>query len=174
MRPVPTGKSNQFNMFLAIAKGIQMKNNNGRFLMSLVLGLAFSAAAPAFAGEIRGIAGKCLDVDRAQTQDGTQVQIWDCNATKAQNWTLNPKTGEIRGLAGKCLDVDHAETADGTRIQLWECNGSEAQRWRYVKGELRGIAGKCLDVDNANTESGTRVQLWTCNGTNAQSWTLLK
>lgn len=139
-----------------------------------LLAVTLVAAIPqnAQAAELRGLAGKCLDVDQNQARDGAKVQIWECNGTPAQQWLFNPKSGEIRGPGGKCLDVDNAGTADGTRVQLFQCNGTNAQRWRYVKGELRGIASKCLDVDGANTEDGTPVQLWECNGTNAQSWVL--
>ena len=86
--------------------------------------IVLAATAP---GDIRGLGGKCLDVDHQGTEDGTQIQIWECNGTKAQKWSL--EKGQIRGFAGKCLDVDHQGTEDGTKIQLWECNGSAAQKW---------------------------------------------
>lgn len=140
-------------------------------LFLLALGLKPDAAN---AAEIRGIAGKCLDLEQNQAYDGATIQIWQCNNTPAQSWRLNPQTGEIRGRAGKCLDVENANTEDGTRVQLFECNGTNAQKWRYHQGEIRGLAGKCLDVENANTNDGTRVQLMQCNGTNAQSWIILK
>ncbi|NEY36950.1 DUF1080 domain-containing protein, partial [Streptomyces sp. PRKS01-65] len=38
-------------------------------------------------GAVRGVGGKCLDVDGAHTADGTKVQIWTCNDTPAQHWT---------------------------------------------------------------------------------------
>ncbi|MFZ6747160.1 ricin-type beta-trefoil lectin domain protein [Undibacterium sp. JH2W] len=140
------------------------------FMATYVIG----APATAYAAEIRGLAGKCLDVEQNKTHDGARVQIWECNGTPAQQWNYNQRTGEVRGSAGKCLDVDNGNSADGTRIQIFQCNGTNAQRWSYAKGELRGIAGKCLDVDNGNTDDGTRVQLWECNATNAQSWVLLR
>ncbi|MFZ6876503.1 ricin-type beta-trefoil lectin domain protein [Undibacterium sp. Di27W] len=140
------------------------------FMATYVIG----APATVQAAELRGIAGKCLDVDQGNTQDGASVQIWECNGTAAQQWNYNQRTGEVRGPAGKCLDVDNANTANGTRIQLHQCNGTNAQRWTHAKGELRGIAGKCLDVENAHTEDGTRVQLWECNASNAQNWALLR
>ncbi|MCP2245896.1 RICIN domain-containing protein, partial [Lentzea aerocolonigenes] len=33
-------------------------------------------------GSITGIGGKCLDVT------GTRVQLWSCNGSGAQRWTL--------------------------------------------------------------------------------------
>nr|BFE67381.1 hypothetical protein GCM10020092_006820 [Actinoplanes digitatis] len=87
--------------------------------------LPTSAAA---AGPIRGLAGKCVDVAAASSANGTAVQLYDCNGTSAQTWTVGNADSSIRAL-GKCLDVTAAGTADGTKIQLYDCNGTAAQRW---------------------------------------------
>ncbi|PAM97562.1 glycosyl hydrolase, partial [Streptomyces sp. Alain-F2R5] len=39
-------------------------------------------------GPVRGVNGKCLDVDNAGTADGTQVQLWSCNQSSAQVWSV--------------------------------------------------------------------------------------
>ncbi|MFD9075763.1 ricin-type beta-trefoil lectin domain protein, partial [Streptomyces lasiicapitis] len=75
-------------------------------------------------GEIVGLSGKCLDVKSGSADNGTPVQIWDCNGSDAQKWTL-PGDGTVRAL-GKCLDVASSGTANGTLTQLWNCNGSGA------------------------------------------------
>ncbi|MCM0677580.1 ThuA domain-containing protein, partial [Micromonospora phytophila] len=41
-------------------------------------------------GPIKGLAGKCLDVRGSGTADGTQIQIYGCNGTGAQTWTVTP------------------------------------------------------------------------------------
>lgn len=61
---------------------------------------------------IRGLAGKCVDVAGANPANGTAVQLYDCNGTAAQQWTVG-SDGTIRAL-GKCLDVTGGGTADGT------------------------------------------------------------
>jgi hypothetical protein len=33
-------------------------------------------------------ANRCLDIPASSTTNGTQLQIYDCNGTGAQNWTL--------------------------------------------------------------------------------------
>ncbi|WP_199809096.1 ricin-type beta-trefoil lectin domain protein, partial [Streptomyces sp. NRRL WC-3626] len=78
-------------------------------------------------GEVKGVDGKCLDVDNGGTADGTEVQVWTCNSSAAQRWTVS-QDGSLRAL-GKCLDVSGGGSADGTRIQLWTCNGTGAQKW---------------------------------------------
>ncbi|MGW4824923.1 ricin-type beta-trefoil lectin domain protein [Streptomyces sp. NPDC004227] len=74
-----------------------------------------------------GLAGKCLDVAGAGSADGTAVQLYDCNGTAAQQWTVR-SDGTIRAL-GKCLDVTGGSTADGAKVQLWSCTGAANQKW---------------------------------------------
>ncbi len=123
-------------------------------------------------GEVRGVNGKCLDVDNAGTADGTEVQIWTCNASAAQRWTV-AGDGTLRAL-GKCLDVSGGGSADGTRVQLWTCNGTGAQTWAaQPDGTVRNPqSGKCLDASGGTWNDGTPVHLWTCHTAPNQKWTL--
>ncbi|MFF7857002.1 lectin [Streptomyces sp. NPDC007904] len=123
-------------------------------------------------GEVKGVNGKCLDVDNAQTADGTKVQVWTCNASAAQKWTV-ADDGTLKAL-GKCLDVSGGGTADGTRIQLWTCNGTGAQKWApQADGTVRNPqSGKCLDASGGTWNDGTPVHLWTCHTGPNQKWTL--
>jgi type 1 glutamine amidotransferase len=123
-------------------------------------------------GPIVGLAGKCLDVNAAGTADGTKIQIYGCNGTAAQQWTVG-SDGTVRAL-GKCLDVAAAGTADGTKVQLWTCNGTGAQDWEPgPNGSLVNPAsGKCLDVSENRAVDGQAVHLWTCYGGANQRWTL--
>ncbi|MGC4772318.1 ThuA domain-containing protein [Micromonospora sp. DT44] len=123
-------------------------------------------------GPVKGLAGKCLDVRNSATADGTQIQIYTCNGSTAQTWTVTPNS-TIKAL-GKCLDVSGGGTADGTKIQLWTCNGTGAQNWAAQSdGSLRNTSSnKCLDVSGNNSADSTVVHLWTCNGAANQKWTL--
>jgi beta-glucanase (GH16 family) len=122
-------------------------------------------------GPITGIGGKCVDVAGANTANGTPVQLWDCNGTGAQQWTIGTD-GTIRAL-GKCLDVSGGSVADGARVQLWDCNGTGAQRWTVTAARdiVNPQANKCLDATGNSSASGTRLQLWTCTGGANQKWT---
>jgi glucose/arabinose dehydrogenase len=123
-------------------------------------------------GPVRGVNGKCLDVDNAGTADGTQVQLWSCNQSSAQAWTVGGD-GTLKAL-GKCLDVSGGASADGTRIQLWTCNGTGAQKWAAQSdGTVRNPqSGKCLDASGGTWNDGTPVHLWTCHTGPNQKWTL--
>jgi predicted alpha-1,2-mannosidase len=116
--------------------------------------------------------GLCLDDSQSSTTDGNPVDIWTCNGTDAQSWTIAPD-GTIRTL-GKCLDVRQSGTTNGTAIDLYECNNTAAQRWSPgANGSLvNPQSGLCLDDPNATTTTGTQLELYTCNGTAAQNWTL--
>jgi beta-glucanase (GH16 family) len=126
-------------------------------------------AAPA-TGQITGIGGKCVDVAGASSANGTAVQLYDCNASAAQSWTVGTD-GTIRAL-GKCLDVTSASTADGAQIQLYDCNGTGAQKWTVTaaKDIVNNAANKCLDATGNSSANGTRLQIWTCTGGANQKW----
>ncbi|GIF74047.1 ricin-type beta-trefoil lectin domain protein [Asanoa siamensis] len=116
--------------------------------------------------------GKCLDVNASGTADGTKIQIWTCNGTGAQRWTVGTD-GTLRAL-GKCLDVRSSGTANGTLVQLWTCNGTGAQRWTpQANGSLvNPQSGRCLDVAANGTADGTQIHIWDCVGAANQRWTL--
>jgi len=117
-------------------------------------------------------ANLCLDVRAANSADGTPVQIFTCNGTNAQQWTV--ASGNTLQALGKCLDVSGAGTTNGTKVQLFTCNATVAQVWvpQSNGSLLNPNSGRCLDDPGATTTSGTQLQIWDCNGTNAQVWTL--
>ncbi|MFE2355211.1 ThuA domain-containing protein [Streptomyces parvulus] len=123
-------------------------------------------------GEVKGVGGRCLDVDNSMTADGTKIQLWTCNGTGAQRWT-RADDGTVTAL-GKCLDVSGGGSADGTKIQLWTCNGSGAQKWApQADGTVRNPqSGKCLDASGGTWNDGTPVHLWTCHTGANQKWVL--
>ncbi|WP_174533354.1 glycosyl hydrolase family 18 protein [Micromonospora chalcea] len=123
-------------------------------------------------GPITGIGGACVDVAAASTANGTAIQLYGCNGTAAQSWTV-AGDGTLRAL-GKCLDVTSAGTANGTKIQLWDCNGTGAQVWAaQSNGTLRNpVSGRCLDATGNSSANGTRLQIWDCFGGANQVWRL--
>ncbi|MCW7942027.1 lipoprotein [Streptomyces hygroscopicus] len=132
-----------------------------------------AATGPATGPIVSGVrAGLCVDDRNSAKTDGNPVQIYACNGTGAQQWTVEPN-GTLQVLGG-CLDVTDSGTADRTPVQWYECNGTRAQQWHV--GARNSLAnppsGKCLDDPGSATAWGTQLQLYTCNGTSAQSWAL--
>ncbi|MCC5475582.1 lectin [Streptomyces barringtoniae] len=139
-------------------------------VLALSTGLLTASPAQAATGNITGLAGKCLDVAGANSADGTPVQLYDCNGTNAQQWTVGTD-GTIRAL-GKCLDVTGNSTADGAKVQLWSCTGGANQKWTVTAAHdiVNPQANKCLDVTDNNSANGTRTQIWSCSGGANQKW----
>ncbi len=121
-------------------------------------------------GQITGLAGKCVDVAGANSANGTAVQLYDCNGTNAQQWTVGTD-GTIRAL-GKCLDVTNDGTANGSTLQLWDCSGGPNQQWTVTAAHdiVNPQANRCMDVTGNNSANGTRLQLWDCSGGANQKW----
>jgi chitinase len=120
-------------------------------------------------GPITGYQGLCLDDRSASTANFNPIQVYTCNGTNAQNWTV--ASGNTLQVLGKCLDVDAAGTANGTTVDLYTCNGTAAQVWQpQSNGELLNPnSGKCLD-DTGFGGSGTQVQIWSCADSSNQQW----
>jgi beta-glucanase (GH16 family) len=129
-----------------------------------------SGGAPT--GAITGYGGKCVDVAGANPADGTQIQLYTCNGTNAQQWTVNPN-GTLNAL-GKCMDVQYGGTANGTKVQLYTCNGTGAQQWRYTSAHqlINPQSGRCLDATGPSSADGTPLQIWDCSGGANQAWNL--
>jgi hypothetical protein len=123
------------------------------------------------AGPVTGYQGLCLDDRAASTALLNPIQVYTCNGTTAQNWTV--ASGSTLQVLGKCLDVDAAGTANGTTVDLYTCNGTGAQVWvpQPDGALLNPNSGKCLD-DTGYGGSGTQAQIWACGGTANQRWNL--
>jgi chitinase len=120
-------------------------------------------------GQITGYQGLCLDDRSASTANFNPIQVYTCNGTNAQQWTVN-SNGSLTVL-GNCLDVSGAGTANGTLVDLYPCNGTGAQSWVHESnGELVNTnSGKCLD-DTGFGGSGTQMQIWACADSANQQW----
>ncbi|MEV8066935.1 lectin [Streptomyces sp. NPDC085995] len=138
--------------------------------LTLFAGLLTVSPAAAATGTVTGLAGKCLDVAGANSADGTAVQIYDCNGTAAQQWTVGAD-GTLRAL-GKCLDVTGNSTVNGAKVQLWTCTGGANQKWTVTAAHdiVNPQADKCLDVTDNNPANGSRAQIWSCTGAANQKW----
>jgi hypothetical protein len=119
-----------------------------------------------------GYNGLCLDDRGASTQPFNPVQIYTCNGTNAQQWTVVEAGSTIRDY-GMCLDINGAGTADGTTVDLYTCNGTAAQVFmpRSDGSLYNPQSNKCLD-DTGWGGSGTQLEIWDCTGNTNQDWHL--
>ncbi|MFE7752899.1 ricin-type beta-trefoil lectin domain protein [Streptomyces sp. NPDC057428] len=131
--------------------------------------LAVTPAAAA-AGQITGLGGKCMDIAGASSANGAAVQLYDCNSTGAQEWTVG-SDGSVSAL-GKCLDIVDRSTTNGAALQLWDCTGGANQKWTVTAAGaiVNPQSNKCVDVTGASSANGTRLQIWSCTGAANQKW----
>ena len=132
------------------------------------------------------LTGKWLDVSNAGTADGTAVQTWEWNNTKAQRWKLaqayavepNAYFAVVSALSSKMIvGAAYARTSCGTNVSLTTKSTYDTQKWLFILNSdkssytiVNAGSGLALDVANGSTTSGTNVQLWTRNSTKAQKW----
>jgi Ricin-type beta-trefoil lectin domain/Glycosyl hydrolases family 16 len=123
-------------------------------------------------GPITGYEGLCVDVRGASTALFTPVQVYTCNGTNAQQWTVVQAGSTLHAL-GLCMDINGGGTADGTTVDLYTCNNTAAQVFiPQSNGELYNPqSNKCLD-DTGYGGSGTQLQIWDCADTSNQIWNL--
>jgi hypothetical protein len=123
-------------------------------------------------GPITGYEGLCVDVRGASTAEFTPVQVYTCNGTDAQQWTVVEAGSTLQAL-GMCMDINGGGTADGTTVDLYTCNDTAAQVFiPQSDGALYNPqSGKCLD-DTGYGGSGTQLQIWDCTGNDNQQWNL--
>ncbi|MFI6779937.1 DUF5010 domain-containing protein [Micromonospora sp. NPDC050276] len=123
-------------------------------------------------GQIVGYGGKCVHIAGGNPANGTAIQLYDCNGSDAQQWTVMAD-GTIRSL-GKCLDVAAAGTSNGSKVQLYDCNGTGAQKWQAGANNrlVNPQSGRCLDATGPSSANGTRLQIWDCAGSANQQWVL--
>ena len=78
---------------------------------------------------------QCLDAENGKAEDGTNLQIYEDNATLAQKWIfVEPGNSNymIKSVAGNAVidaKTSAGEISDGANIQLYHPNGTTAQAY---------------------------------------------
>ncbi len=79
--------------------------------------------------------GKALDVDGANSKNGTNVFQYDFHGDSNQLWEFE-YAGDgyyyIKSCVGAYLDVSDGKSANGTNIQVWKGNGTDSQKFKFV------------------------------------------
>jgi hypothetical protein len=147
--------------------------NNGNTATRIYEIEVYGAGAAVTGAVASGIAGKCLDDSNGSTANGNPIQLWTCNSSAAQAFTLN----DDRSLRtqGKCVDATGGGTTNGTKLELLDCDGSAKQQWEWHSATMAFVnpaSGRCIDDPSSSTTDGTQLQLWDCNATGAQQWSV--
>ena len=111
-----------------------------------------------------------VDLSSGRTENGSNIQLYPSNNTKAQKWYLISNSSGYytikSGLSlNNVLDVEFSGTASGTNVQLYENNGSYSQQWvlkdagndyYYIVSNTNGLyltAEESNGIININTSS---------------------
>src|SRR3954447_12349742 len=123
---------------------------------------------------VGGQSGRCVDVPNSTQNNGTQVQLYDCNGATGQSWTYTSGK-QLQVYGSKCLDANGQGTSNGTSVIIWDCNGQANQQWNVnSNGTITGQqSGLCVDANGAATGNGTKIILWSCNGQSNQQFQLV-
>ncbi|MFC0032383.1 endo-1,4-beta-xylanase [Micromonospora chaiyaphumensis] len=113
--------------------------------------------------------GRCVDVPNASRNNGTRVQLYDCNGQVNQAWTLT-SSRQLTVYGSMCLDA--AGSGNASAVQIYSCNGQANQQWNVnSNGTITGVqSGRCLDV--WGTANGQQIQIYDCNGQANQRFSL--
>ncbi|WP_246094957.1 ricin-type beta-trefoil lectin domain protein [Streptomyces roseicoloratus] len=110
--------------------------------------------------------GKCLDVPRGNTTDGTALLLWSCNGGKNQEWKASG--GTLTSL-GKCA------TVNGTALVLSTCVEKNAAQQFVSRPDDKSLynqaSDKCVVITGTDYPDGASIQLASCDQSNAQKWT---
>ncbi|MCH3942700.1 MAG: RICIN domain-containing protein [Atopobiaceae bacterium] len=132
------------------------------------------------------LSGKVLDVAGGSKASGANVQQYESNGSKAQQWVLVDAGNGLYAItnvgSGMPLDVAGASSASGANLQQYKANGTSAQKFRLDSCQTASDEGvsiassvkgsPVLDVAGASKSAGANVQIWTSNGTKAQDFVL--
>jgi hypothetical protein len=126
-------------------------------------------APPAVArvGRIAAGGGLCLDLNGGVPFDGNHVQVYDCNTSVAQVWTLTPD-GTLQ-VVGKCANL----AGDGS-VHIVSCDGRTTAQWRAGPDRtlVNAANDKCLTDPSGGTRSGAAVRVTACSGAGNQEWSV--
>jgi Ricin-type beta-trefoil lectin domain len=121
---------------------------------------------------VGSLSGKCLSVTGAATTDGSTADIYTCNSSTSENWTIESNGTIVGSPSGKCLEVTGSSTANYAGVDISTCTGAANQKWTVNSaGTIVGSqSGKCLSVTGASTANLALADMYTCNGSGSENW----
>lgn len=117
--------------------------------------------------------GLCMDVDRANAADGSNVLQWTCNGGQNQQWSYDATTGLVRSMLDPHYCLDNSGSYDsGANIMLWTCNGNSNQRYTFdtATGRL-AVRNNPVQVVDGVAATGNVITYQDWNGAN-QRWAM--
>jgi chitinase len=117
--------------------------------------------------------GLCLSVTGASTSAGATADLYTCNGSVSENWTVN-SSGTITGNnSGLCLSTSGNSSALKATADINTCDGDSYEKWTVESNGTveNGASGLCLSVTGAGTANYATADLYTCNSSVSEFWT---
>jgi len=115
-------------------------------------------------GTITADNGLCLDLNGGVPVDDNHVQVYACNDTPAQRWTLAPD-GTLQ-VVGKC-----AEVTDENTVHIAGCDSGDDAQWRAGPDDTLVNVATDACLTGADKPS-TAVTVKECTAGDGQEWTI--
>jgi len=133
-----------------------------------------TAAATAASGTIVGnSSGLCLSVTGASTSAGATTDIYTCNGSVSENWTVETNGTIVGNNSGLCLSASGNSSTLKTTADINTCDGDAYEQWTVSNGTLvEGASGLCLSITGASAAVKATADLYTCNGSVSEDWTV--
>ncbi len=120
---------------------------------------------------------KVVDVNQANMEPSTNVQIYDLNYGMAQKWYIKYiKDGYYAILCDK--DNNYSLQVDGANINIGKYENNDNQKW-FIRKSSNGYYilsknGQYVDLTGLSTSNKTNIQIHEFNGGNAQKFNFIK
>jgi chitinase len=129
---------------------------------------------PAAGTIVNNNSGLCLSVTGAATSAGSLTDIYTCNSSASEGWTVN-SNGTITGNnSGQCLSVSGNSSTLKATADINTCDGDSYEKWTAESNGtiVNGASGLCLSVTGASTALKATEDVYTCNGSVSENWTV--
>ncbi len=73
--------------------------------------------------------GLCLSVTGSATTSTATADLYTCNGSVSEGWTVNSGGTIVNNNSGLCLSVTGASTSPGATAEIYTCNGSASENW---------------------------------------------
>jgi Ricin-type beta-trefoil lectin domain/CHAP domain len=128
------------------------------------LSFGTSNAGPTGGPVKSGWSGYCLDDYKNKDTAGNQVDLWGCNNSEAQDWSVTMT--QIRHGADGCLDA-----STDTKVVLSSCSDDPNQVWlRDGNGFMNPNDGLCLTAQQSGEDQPLNMASCGSPLTNSQAW----
>jgi hypothetical protein len=138
-------------------------------LAVLFIGFSFFKPAPTHASanssRIKsGVAGYCMDDSSNSNAVNNEVDVWGCNNTEAQTWSVSK--GNIIHNGSYCLTVKDNKSDINTSVVLDKCSNESGQVWLSDQaGFYNPNSNYCLSAPDS--QSRGKLFIGNCNKLNS-------